>query len=118
MVLYREQFSAVNIWALKKDVSVKHLLLMLTEHVGEGGFEIIARADDDVRAVRLTNPASPETQLYIYTYGQMDERYGVHVEYPDRQDVNYRDTVEIYEDLTFDDLVNIMTINLEISPRR
>jgi hypothetical protein len=104
----------MNIWALEKDVSVKHLLLMLTGHFGEGGFEIVASADDDLRAVRLINPERPEIQLYVFTYGQATERYGVHIEYPDRQDVNYRDTVEIYEDLSFDDLVNIIMINLEV----
>lgn len=104
----------MNIWALKKDVSVKHLLLMLTSRFGEGRFEILASADDDLRAVRLINPGSPETQLYVYTYGQAAERYGVHIEYPDRQDVNFRDTMDIYEDLSFDDLVNIIMINLEV----
>ncbi|MGD8570511.1 MAG: hypothetical protein PVJ39_20655 [Gammaproteobacteria bacterium] len=104
----------MNIWAANKDISIKHLLLMLAERFQEGSYEIVDSPLDDERAVRLANPATPNIQLYVFTYGQEDERYGIHIEYPNLQETNYSDTVETYDNVSFDALVNIMITNLEL----
>ncbi|WP_455222608.1 hypothetical protein [Kaarinaea lacus] len=104
----------MNIWALKKDTSIKHLLLMLSQEFGTGSFEIIDNPSDDNRAIRLTNLLATGAQLYVFTYGQEQGCYGVHIEYPNLNETNYSDTLEILENISFDSLVSIITTNLEI----
>jgi hypothetical protein len=104
----------MNIWAADKDISIKHLLLLLSDLFQPDSFEIIVNEDDDAKAVRLKNPKVRETQIYIYTYGQEEGRYGVHIEFPNLQETNYSDTIEIFENVSFDSLVNMLVTNLEI----
>ena len=104
----------MNIWAANKDIRIKHLLLMLNEIFKPGSLEIILREEDDLRAVRLKNPRIPDTQIYIFTYGQEEELYGVHLEFPNLVETRYNDTLEIYENISFDALVNILRTNLEV----
>ena len=104
----------MNIWAADKDIRIKHLLLMLNEIFQPGSLEIILSEEDDSRAVRLKNPHVPETQIYIFTYGQEDDLYGVHIEFPNLQETNYSDTVEMFENISFESLVDILTVNLDI----
>ena len=104
----------MNIWALYKDMSIKHLLLMLAEQFQTGSYQIVENPMDDIRSIRLANPVATGTQLYVYTYGQGDGNYGVHVEYADLQETNYSDSIEIYENISFRGLISIMTIILEI----
>ena len=87
---------------------------MLTEIFQPGSIEIILSNEDDARSVRLKNPQAPDTQVYVFTYGQEEGRFGVHIEYPDLQETNYSDTIEIHENISFNNLANLITINLEI----
>ena len=104
----------MNIWALDKDTSVKHLLLLLAQLFEDGCYEIIDNPSDDKRAIRLANPTTRNIQLYIFTYGQKENSYGVHIEYPNLEETNYNDTLEIHENISFNRLVSIITTNLEI----
>ena len=104
----------MNIWALEKDTSIKHLLLLLAQQFQEGCYEIIDNPSDDKRAIRLANPPATSVQLYIFTYGQEEDSYGVHIEYPNLEETNYSDTLEIHENISFEHLVSIITTNLEI----
>ena len=69
---------------------------------------------DDQRAIRLSNPGVTETQIYVYTYGQEDERYGVHIEYPNHNETNLYDTIESYDGITLSELATILEMKLEI----
>ena len=104
----------MNIWASKKDISIKHLLLLLAEQFQHGSYDIVESNLDDERAVRLVNPLITGIQLYVFTYGQKEGCYGVHIEFPDLQETNYADTLEIHENISFNNLVSIITTALEI----
>jgi len=106
----------MNIWASKKDISIKHLLLLLHEVFKPGAYQIIDIDSDDACSVRLSNSAITPTVLYVYTFGQREGRYGVHIEYPNIQETNYYDTVEIYENINFDHLVEVIKMKLEVDP--
>ena len=106
----------MNIWALNKDTNIKHLLLLLTELFQQTCFEIIDNPKDDKQSIRLGNSKVSDTQLYIYTYGQNVGCYGVHIKFPDLQETNYKDTLEIYENISFNTLINIIVTNLDIVP--
>ena len=105
----------MNIWSADKEIRIKHLLLMLTEIFQPGSIEIILSNEDDARSVRLKNPQAPDTQVYVFTYGQEEDRYGIHIEFPNLLETNYNDTLEIYENIEFESLVNILITNLDIS---
>lgn len=106
----------MNIWALKKDPSIKHLLLLLNDTFRSGAYQVVNNPIDDQRAVRLCNPTISDTVLYIYTYGQQDDHYGLHIEYPNIQEANYYDTLESLENVTFEQLISIMLMKLDILP--
>lgn len=105
----------VNIWASNKDISIKHLLLMLADQFEEGSYQIVESSLDDERAIRLTNPLATGAQLYIFTYGQQEECFGVHIEYPNLVETNYSDTLQIHENISFDALVDLLVTHLELS---
>jgi hypothetical protein len=104
----------MNIWSLKKDVSIKHLLLMLTEHFQQNSYEILDNPMDDQRAVRLENPMVPGIQLYVFTYGQLEGCYGVHIEFPNLHETNFADTLEIHENVSLDNIIKLIITTLEI----
>lgn len=105
----------VNIWAFHKDISIKHLLLLLAERFKQGCYEIIDNPLDDERSIRIANSSKMGVQLYIYTYGQAEGCYGLHIEYPDLQETNYRNTIEIYENIPFEQLQTIIITELDIA---
>lgn len=71
-----------TLWSIHKDRAIKRLLLMLAERVGEDGFEIDSVADGNERAISLCHPRELDLCAYLYTYGQAESRYAVHLEYP------------------------------------
>lgn len=106
----------MNIWALKKDIAIKHLLLLLQDVFKPGAYEIIDTDADDARSVRLCNNAITPTVIYIYTFGQRQDHYGVHIEYPNIQETSYYDTLDVYENISFDRLVELIKMKLDVDP--
>jgi|GEM_PF-236675 len=104
----------MNIWASKKDISIKHLLLLLNEVFKPGAYEIIDNDSDDSSSVRLCNTVITPIVLYLFTFGQKEGSYGVHIGYPNLQETSYYDTVEVYETIQFHRLVDIIKIKLEV----
>lgn len=100
----------VNIWAYEKDISIKYLLLLLRDEFSEIPYQIQAEQNTDERAVRLGNPNDTEQSLYIYTYGQEKDRYGVHLEYANQQNRSISDIVEVFDNLTYEQLVDVIKV--------
>jgi hypothetical protein len=100
----------LNIWALDKDISIKHLLLLLLQERIDVSCYIHDEHDMDSRAVRLSNPEEPGYSVYIYTYGQDHEKYGVHLEYANIDDSTVKDTVEEFDNISFDRLVELLKV--------
>jgi len=103
-----------NIWALDKDIAIKHLLLMLDEHFADGGFRMGDSTELPASAVRLYSPDNPGLSVYLYTHGQNHGRYGIHLEYPRLGESPVSDTVEMLEDVRFDRLVELLAMHFEI----
>ena len=94
----------MNIWALRKDARIKQALLLLSERLS--GFRI---DDDDPneQAVRLT-ATDDSCSVYLYTYGQNEGRYGIHLEYPTLPDLPGGRPMEMQEDLDFEQLADLV----------
>lgn len=70
-----------NIWALKKNRSVKLLLLRLGERLSFSSTRFPAPAHYDDQAIRIVRKKD-NLSVYVYTYGQRVGRYGLDLEYP------------------------------------
>ncbi|MDO6682090.1 MULTISPECIES: hypothetical protein [unclassified Oceanobacter] len=103
----------LNIWAMDKDQDIKHLLLLLTEQLGEDGFAIDERILTDLRAVYICDLDEPEMRAYLYTLGQAPGRYGVHLEYPESSEAN--PVYDVFENLSLPSLVSILAVHLDVN---
>jgi len=100
----------VNIWALDKDNTIKHLLLMLSHELGTHAFYLIDTETLHHKSVRIGSSHS-EGSAYIYTYAQAEERYGVHLEYPFHTELNLSDQEEMYDDLDYKSLLEMLKVH-------
>ena len=100
-----------NIWALNKDDSIKHLLLLLAQTFGQDAFTLIPASEDE-KAVRLIKTGDHDLSVYIYTYGQIEEHYGVHLEYPDIQETSLSSTLDIYDNVSYETLCGLVESHL------
>lgn len=101
--------TAFNIWACAKDVDIKHLLLLLQEEFAEPPYHIGSDDNTDARAIRLQHPDG-DYAMYIYTYGQQPGKYGVHLEYANDLDRRVSDTLEVFDDLDYAQLLALIKV--------
>ena len=95
-----------NIWALAKHAEIKHLLLLLDQQLGLDGFVIDTDTALDDRAIYLCHREDAAVRAYIYTVGQMPNRYGVHLEYPT--------SMEPHENVSLTSLVAMLAVHFDI----
>lgn len=105
-----------NIWALQKDESIKLLLLLLSEKLGPDSFIIAENQTLDGRAIRLSKAGDPSVSAYLYTYGQEEGRYGVHLELPIHDEADISNTMEIYERLNLERLADMLCVHFDVIP--
>jgi len=103
----------MNIWALDKDFRIKHLLILLQHNFGDNSFEVISEIQEK-QAVRLIKINDNSLSVYIYTYGQNDDHYGVHLEYPNFSETNYSDTLDIYDNVNYETLCGLVQMHLDL----
>lgn len=102
----------MNIWALDKHETIKHLLLLLVHEVGADAINLLDVHALDYKAIRLGFDDSNAT-VYLYTYGQANEHYGLSLEYPSFENDNVGEIEEIYEGICFDKLLEIIKLHLQ-----
>lgn len=105
----------MNIWSLDKHDSIKHLLLLLTGDMPEQAYTYCDTSGVDHKAIRLCHNDIPNMCVYIYTYGHVEERYGIHLEYPVENDIEYSDTMDIYENIGYTQLKELLKVHFEVS---
>lgn len=104
----------MNIWALDKDVTIKHLLLLLMEYFSDKDFKIEDSGELPATAVRLRSRDNPTLSAYLFTHGQPEDRYGLHLEYPVFAESNVGDSVEMLEYLELDRLMEFLALHFGI----
>jgi hypothetical protein len=102
----------LNPWSLVKGRGIKRLLIQLQARLGPGAFELSPRRADVAEAVTLVSPVEPGLAAFIFTYGQAEGRYGVHLAYP------YPDPTvpESVEDLSAARLMDLLAMHFEVPP--
>lgn len=101
-----------NIWSMDKHQSIKHLLLLLTEQLGQGAFAIDDQIDTNTQSIYVRHAKDSAVSAYLYTVGQAPERYGVHLEYPHLPDTQW--VFEAMEGLTLDSLVEMLAAHFDV----
>lgn len=104
----------MNIWALDKDESIKLLLLLLRDKLGDDNLLLSARQDVDARAVRLAKADDPVISAYLYTYGQDEGRCGVHLEYPQHAGSDISSSLDVYENVGINALVDMLSVHFNL----
>ena len=103
----------MNIWALNKDDSVRQALVLLQNHLGMDSFVVEASDELHPCAVFLQHRNDPAFRAYLYTLGQVDQRYAVHLEYP--EDMTNVNLIDAYENLSMRALVDILAVHFEVA---
>lgn len=96
----------MNIWSLNKHRSIRHILLTLANQLGENAFIIDATGSADGHTVYLIHPQEPEMRIWLHTLGQSQNRYGLHLEYPN--------SMESYDNLTPQEVVSIAAGHFDV----
>lgn len=103
----------MNIWSLDKHERIKHMLLLLQNHLGGDNFVLDDAGTLDQQAVYLNHPKEPGTRAYIFTLGQEASRFGLHLEYP--ESVINTGLIDAYENLTVISLLNILAVHFDVN---
>jgi hypothetical protein len=101
----------MNIWSLDKQNTIKQLLLRLEERFGKGSFYLVAPQDTNQQSVRIS-PLDESMTIYIYSYGQSSGHYGLHLEFTSADDATETINEEIYDEIPFALLVDILGLYL------
>jgi hypothetical protein len=110
---YRTMAPAVNVWALNKDPNIKSLLLRLQSHLGSDEFIIEENDDLHPSSVFLHHTNHADYRAFVYTFSQLPNRFGVHLEYPDL--ATSGNLFEAQENITFKSLVDMLAVHFDIA---
>jgi len=102
-----------NIWALDKELAIKHLLLVLTANLGGSCVEILDRRDGDPRAITLCSPDESDIQAYISRHGQDQGKFGIHLAFPERDDISPTDTEIICDNVPLERAIEMLGIHFD-----
>ncbi len=104
----------LNFWAIEKDVSIKLLLIVLGDNLGVENFRVADNRQLDTRAVRIYKKDDELVSAYVYSYGQGEGRYGIHLEYPFHDDADILSNDDIREGMDLDDIVQLLRVHLDV----
>lgn len=102
-----------NPWALAKDRDLRATLIKLQQRLGLGAFQLSQRRCEHEGAIVLCKPDQPEVLAWLYTFGQDEGRFGLHLEYPQFKDAPPV-AADIHEDLTLDRVADLLRIHFDI----
>jgi hypothetical protein len=103
----------LNVWALHKDVQLKHFMLLLLDAYGTGNISLSKRWQDDTKALGVYKPDNEAVLVYVFIHGQASGKFGVHLHYPEFTD----DNTGRYEDLGLDNLLELVGMHLDLVPQ-
>lgn len=105
----------LNIWAIEKDSSIKLLLLLLAQALSADSFNISDNHQLDSRAVRIYKTDDYLMSAYIYTYGQNEGFYGIHLEFPFHDEMDISSSLDIYEGVRFERVVDLLRTHFDLT---
>lgn len=103
----------MNVWAIKKNNAIRRLLLAVEGRFGTESLRLSNRWDNNENAVGLYQQGEESLLAYVYTYGQAEGKYGLHVEYPDEQNFTLS---AMDENLDLRHVLDLLTVHLNLEP--
>ncbi len=100
----------MNIWRLKKNPTLRVLLLRLNETLNPDQWMLPEPNMLDERAVRICQAGNPSLSAYIFCYGQADDRYAVDLEFPETE--GQTPYFERFEELTLEQMLAVLSSHL------
>jgi hypothetical protein len=100
----------LNVWALHKDIHLKHFMLILLDTYGPGSVMLSKLWQEDTKAIGIYNPGNESLLAYVHTHGQAHGRFGVHLHYP----AFAGDNTSAQEGLELNALVELVSIHLDL----
>ena len=99
----------MNVWAINKELRIKHFLVELTHRYGENTFSLLEHSDQ-YQAVEIYQGEQPDLSAYIYTFAQAYEKYAVDLRYPYPE----HNSIGNNENLGLEQLFSILSTHFEL----
>jgi hypothetical protein len=100
----------LNVWALDKDVQLKHFMLILLDTYGAGSVTLSQLWQEDAKAIGVYNPDNEVLLAYVHIHGQARGKFGVHLHYPEFTG----DNTDRHEELELDALLELVGMHLDL----
>lgn len=104
----------MNPWALNKHDSIRLLVLLLQDRLGADAMDLSPHQGLGSEAVRLASAGDPSLTAYLYSYGQAEGRYGVHLEFPQHDGPDISSSQDVYENLGIDVLADMLRVHFGV----
>lgn len=104
----------MNAWALNKHDSIRLLILLLQDRLGMDAVALSPHQGLGSQAVRLASADDPTLTAYLYSYGQDEGRYGVHLEFPQPDGPDIGSSQDVYENLSVDMLADMLSVHFGV----
>ncbi|OQK15539.1 hypothetical protein AU255_15030 [Methyloprofundus sedimenti] len=99
----------MNIWAIEKDLNIKHFLVELVCRYGENTFSLLEHPDQ-YQAVEIFLGNDNSLSAYIYTFAQAPGKYGVDIKYP----ISTHNIIGENENLSLEQVFSILCVHFEL----
>ena len=99
----------MNIWAINKELRIKHFLIELVHRHGENTFSL-REHPDQFQAVEIYLSVQPDLRAYIYTFAQSYEKYAIDLIFP----IAENNIIGESENLNLEQLFSILQIHFEL----
>ncbi len=99
----------MNVWALDKEMRIKHFLLEVIHRYGKNHFSI-HELPEQYRAIGIFESNKPELSAYVFTFAQDTDKYGIDLYYP----VVQHNIVGENENLSLEQLFSIFSIHFDL----
>ncbi len=99
----------MNVWAINKELRIKHFLIELIHRYGENKFSLQEHADQ-FQAIEIFLNDQQTLRAYIYTFAQAEEKYAIDLIFP----ISENNILGENEGLSLEQLFNILQVHFEL----
>lgn len=99
----------MNVWAINKDLSIKHFLIELIHRFGENTF-CLNENIQHTQAAEIFMADRPTLKAYIYSFSQGHDRYGIDLYFP----IVAHEIVGENEELMLEELLSIIQTHFDL----
>jgi len=99
----------MNVWAINKELRIKHFLLELVHRYGSDTFSL-QEHPDQFQAVEIYLSNRPDLSAYVYTFAQPSEKYALDLKFP----LPEHNIIGKNENIDLDQLFSLFSIHFDV----